>query len=134
MVLSVAADAVASRDVIIQFLLELAGDSVAVNGGIQVGPFQSLREYSRAFVGGAFASLVYLADFLGGACIEFAFGFGGGRAFVPWAMLVGGLGGVCLKELSDRCLDTSEGRGGWNTGLLRALVSLTSIRNALPCL
>ncbi len=65
MIFGVAADAATGNDVIVQFLLKLAGDSVAIHGGSQVGSFQAFEEDSGAFVGRALAVLVYLAIFLG---------------------------------------------------------------------
>ncbi len=117
MIFGVAADAAAGNDVIVQFLLKLAGDSVTIHGGSQVGSFQAFGEDSGAFVGRALAVLVYLAIFLGGACVEVAFGFGGGEAFVPWVLLVRGLSGVVIKQFRDRRLYASEGGGleHWST-------------------
>ncbi len=83
MILGVTADAVAGGDIIVQLLLKFAGNGVAIDRCSQVGPFQPFGENGRAFVGRAFAILVCLASFLGGTCVEFAFGFGGGRSLCP---------------------------------------------------
>jgi hypothetical protein len=92
MVLRVAANTIPIQYVIIQLLLQFAGDGVTINLSRQVGAFEAFGEDSGALMGRAFPFCVGLSLLFGGPGIQLAFVIRWGSGF--WDLLGGGLGGI----------------------------------------